>query len=245
MNMKSNFGPLAKTYTKARQGYPKNIYITLQPILAPDSQVLDVGCGTGISTRELQRYFKNITGLDIDVDMLIEARAHNDQINYIQGDIGSTNFESGVFDLITAFSAFHWFTTQEDVQEIYRILKPNGTFCTVNKTDTNKLRPIFKNVLGQFDVATETSVKTGAYNPKSLMEEGGFTNVSEKLFEYTEWYDIEGALLLMQSWNAWSYLNDAQKNIALTEIRGTYQDLCDQDGKIARTLEIKMVIGKK
>lgn len=241
----SNFGPLAKNYDQIRFGYPNRVYETLKALLHPDAHVLDVGCGTGISTRELEPYFHNITGFDVDEGMLSEAKVHNDHIPYLQGDIRSTEFANASFDLVSAFSAFHWFTDPEDIKEIYRILKPNGIFCTVNKIDTNDLRPMFKTVLEKLGVPVETSIKTGAYNPKTLMEAGGFVDVMEDIFEHIEWYDLEGALLLMQSWNAWSFLTDEQKASALTDLRRAYQTLCDSEGRIARTLEIKMVTGKK
>ncbi len=64
-----------------------------------DGSVLDIGCGTGRLTRQLD--FETKYGIDISAAMLEIANRGNDDINYIQADM--KNFELDMtFDMIVA-----------------------------------------------------------------------------------------------------------------------------------------------
>lgn len=48
----------------------------------------------------------------------------------------STDAADESFDAVIAAQSFHWFANEESVSEIYRVLKPGGTFgCIWNTTD--------------------------------------------------------------------------------------------------------------
>lgn len=243
--MKPQFGKLTDAYNQARQGYPKEIHEMLVQKVQGSASVLDVGCGTGISTRELAMYFDKVTGTDMDTNMIKKAMSHEGQgITYHVAEVSALPFADEQFDLVTAFSAFHWFTNDASVEEIKRVLKPGGIFATINKKDTNQLRRIFEEVLMTHGVEAETSVKRGSYNPANIMKAHDFNEVQQHDVVAKEQYTLESALLLMQSWNAWSYVDEERKESALAQIRKKYEALC-RDGVIERELEIMLVMGRK
>ncbi|GGM21606.1 class I SAM-dependent DNA methyltransferase [Deinococcus aerophilus] len=61
---------------------------------------LDLACGTGGFTRELQAAGLHVTGLDISEEMLAEARRRLPDVAFVAGDLRSFSLP-GRFDLIT------------------------------------------------------------------------------------------------------------------------------------------------
>ena len=56
-------------------------------LLAPDSAVLDAGCGTGRVGVELARRGHRVVGVDLDASMLAQARAAAPDLTWVQGDL--------------------------------------------------------------------------------------------------------------------------------------------------------------
>ena len=48
-----NFGKLRKAYDSGRHDYPQEVMDCILSLAGASSKVLDVGCGTGIATRQL------------------------------------------------------------------------------------------------------------------------------------------------------------------------------------------------
>ena len=100
-----------------------------------DIIALDVGCGTGIISRELSSKVKKVIGIDLSRDMINQAVSKNSEgvlkgkQEYIQGDAQYMEFADGTFDLVTARMSFHHIDDGEKaMQEVYRILKWGGRF---------------------------------------------------------------------------------------------------------------------
>ena len=56
--------------------------------------------------------------------------------NVVQGDVSRLPFEAATFDVITAFeTVYFWPGPVESFQEVWRVLKPGGTFMIVNESD--------------------------------------------------------------------------------------------------------------
>jgi len=54
----------------------------------------------------------------------------------VQGDVSRLPFEAATFDVITAFeTVYFWPGPVESFQEVWRVLKPGGTFMIVNESD--------------------------------------------------------------------------------------------------------------
>ena len=64
---RSQFGKLHKAYALSRQGYPVEIIRNIVSLADRDVKVLDLGCGTGISTRQIAE-----TGFEVYVLILIK-----------------------------------------------------------------------------------------------------------------------------------------------------------------------------
>lgn len=100
--------------------------------------VVDLGCGTGLSTFIWKESAKQIIGIDPNKDMLDTAMRNKDSytgsnhILFKMGYSNETNIDSGYADIITCASAFQWMEPESTVHEALRILKDGGIFAIYN-----------------------------------------------------------------------------------------------------------------
>ncbi|XP_078507142.1 putative methyltransferase DDB_G0268948 [Lissotriton helveticus] len=93
----------------------------------PFELAVDVGCGTGQSTRLLASHFQKVVGIDISEAQIQEAKNAGvlPNMSYIVAPAEKIPFEDGSVDLITASVAAHWFEVEEFIRETDRVLKPS------------------------------------------------------------------------------------------------------------------------
>lgn len=98
--------------------------------IAPGDKVLDVGCGTGVLTREALRRVGDagrVTGLDLNEGMLAVAARREPHIEWQQGDAVSLPFNDAHFDVVVSQFALMYFTDRmAALSEIWRTLAPRG-----------------------------------------------------------------------------------------------------------------------
>jgi trans-aconitate 2-methyltransferase len=92
---------------EAERARPSRDLIARIPLRAP-RRILDLGCGSGLSTLELRRAFPDaeIVGVDVSPDMLSAAAKRLPEASFVQGD--AATFESAGFDLVFANAVLHW-----------------------------------------------------------------------------------------------------------------------------------------
>ena len=94
-------------------------------------KLLEVPVGTGILTMPEA----DITCLDYLADMMGQAqeKANRLKLNNVafqQGDVGALPYEDDTFDIVLSLNGFHAFPDKKAAyREVYRVLKPGGTFC--------------------------------------------------------------------------------------------------------------------
>jgi ubiquinone/menaquinone biosynthesis C-methylase UbiE len=86
-------------------------------------RALDLGAGTGLSTRALSGFAETVVGVDSSPDML---RARPESLDsYVLATAEVLPFRDDAFDLVTVASALHWFG-REALSEVARVLTPGG-----------------------------------------------------------------------------------------------------------------------
>ncbi|XP_067844092.1 putative methyltransferase DDB_G0268948 isoform X2 [Heptranchias perlo] len=94
----------------------------------PFGLAVDVGCGSGLSTRNLAPFFEKVVGIDVSGAQIEEAKKMGglNNVSYRLGLAEELEFEDGSVDLVTAGTAAHWFDMEKFMKEVHRILKPKG-----------------------------------------------------------------------------------------------------------------------
>jgi SAM-dependent methyltransferase len=100
------------------------------------ARVLEVGCGPGhLSIRLARQHGLEVTGVDLDPDMIERARANADRVgdgdehrpSFLVGDVASLPVPEGSFDLVVStLSMHHWADPTAGLGEIGRILRPGA-----------------------------------------------------------------------------------------------------------------------
>ncbi|MBD0832445.1 bifunctional demethylmenaquinone methyltransferase/2-methoxy-6-polyprenyl-1,4-benzoquinol methylase UbiE [Aestuariibaculum sediminum] len=111
----------------------------------PES-ILDIATGTGDLAINLAETNANkIVGLDISSGMLeigkekVKNKGLGDRIEMILGDSENMPFETNTFDAITvSFGVRNFETLENGLKEIYRVLKPGGTFVILETSIPTK-----------------------------------------------------------------------------------------------------------
>jgi|HubBroStandDraft_4_1064222.scaffolds.fasta_scaffold92723_2 ubiquinone/menaquinone biosynthesis C-methylase UbiE len=102
-------------------------------------RALDVGCGTGQSTRALLEIADEIVGLDNSAEMLSHAVLHA-QVRYVKARAEELPFDDESFGLITVALAFHWFDQRKFMLEAQRVLRPGGWLVIYNDAFTGRMK---------------------------------------------------------------------------------------------------------
>ena len=105
------------------------IQTLIQFFLSNEGTILDVGCGRGVSSKFLTRYFepRNITGIDVCRAQLERCSTLAPECKFELMDATQLEFPDSSFDNMMCIEAAQHFMTRYDfLKEAYRVLKPGG-----------------------------------------------------------------------------------------------------------------------
>ena len=110
------------------------------------NSILDIATGTGdLAINLVETGAQRIVGLDISPGMLevgknkVASKNLNQTIEMIVGDSENLPFEPNSFDAVTvAFGVRNFETLEKGLAEIYRVLKPKGTFVVLETSVPTK-----------------------------------------------------------------------------------------------------------
>ncbi|MDY7104391.1 MAG: methyltransferase domain-containing protein [Actinomycetota bacterium] len=94
---------------------------------------VDLGCGTGLSTRWLAGLAGRVTGVEPSADMrAVAAAAGGGAISYQEGWSHASGLDDACADLVVAVQALHWMEPTSTLAEVARILRPGGIFAAID-----------------------------------------------------------------------------------------------------------------
>lgn len=134
MHPSERFMGFADIYEEARPRVPEYPAELLCRYLGHRPQtVVDLGCGTGLSTAVWERYADRVIGIEPSGDMLAVAGGKaNGVLTFQQGTGEATGLPDWTAELVVCSQAFHWMEPAAALREVNRILKPGGIFAAVD-----------------------------------------------------------------------------------------------------------------
>lgn len=240
------FNQHVEQHKRARSEYPRRVFGLIKKYLKVKKPlILDLGCGTGISTRQLVR-IGEVVGCDIDAVMLKHARLNKAKnIKYVLGAAEKLPFKDKSFDAVTAFAAFHWFDNKKALSEIKRVLKPRGLFFIIGKSGHNSwgqgyrdtIQKVIKRDIAQFPFL--------GVNPHRSLLKAGFVKVKTKKWPGSELFSVQKALDYVQSVSIWNSVPKRFRQKALLGLTDYFRRMRKTKGRIERKLTVYFTVGKK
>jgi len=137
----SVYDVLAPVMTLGQEGRYRKVAIRLLD-LRGDENVLDVGCGTGVLTRQIAQRLNGAhacaVGLDAAPKMIRVARRRAEALPRVRFDVGvaeSLAYEDASFDCAVSTFFFHHIDAElkrRSLAELRRVLKPGGRLVIVD-----------------------------------------------------------------------------------------------------------------
>lgn len=100
----------------------------VKPIVK-NKKVLDLGCGSGIFTKNLNSWGANVVGCDLSKNLISIAKKENPNIQFIVCNAEKTPFKISEFDVVTSGLMVHYLKDLKPLfKEVFKITKKNGLF---------------------------------------------------------------------------------------------------------------------
>lgn len=128
--------------------------------IQPSESVLELCCGTGISTKYIFQKTKEITAVELNPERMKEAKWHLPrEVRLIPNDVRYLLPEyDGTYDLIICINGFHYFNPPETFYDIAnKMLKPEG-------------RVVFNVKLNNYQGVRPLAERTGKITGKAFIE---------------------------------------------------------------------------
>jgi SAM-dependent methyltransferase len=113
---------------------PPAVLLDLLPSLTGGQRprlVVDLGSGTGLSTRMWAGYAESVVGVEPNDAMRAYAERATDAANirYAAASGHATGLPDGCADVVTAAQSLQWMRPEQVLPEIRRVLRPGGVLC--------------------------------------------------------------------------------------------------------------------
>jgi SAM-dependent methyltransferase len=176
----------AQRTTHFPQGDPEEAFDAVALDLGDEkARLLDVGCADGRNLLALAPSFGQVNGLDLAPEMLASAERHRAEaglahVTFAEGDASATGFPDDSFDVVTSRRGPLF------PEEFHRVLRPGGSlvYLGIGERDVQALKEEF----GRGQLYGRWNGTPVAREERERLERAGFTVVSERSFDYDEYF---------------------------------------------------------
>jgi SAM-dependent methyltransferase len=201
-NPTGRFSGLADIYARYRPDYPPAAldFVVQHCRLGPGAVLVDVGCGTGISSRLFAERGLTVIGIEPNADMRRRAEAESaapggSRPSYREGKAEATGLSDVSADAVLAAQAFHWFEPAAALREFQRILKPDGWAVLLwnERDESDPFTAAYGEIIRSARGAAAVEVpRSRADEP--LLHSALFQDAERTLFQHQQTVDEEGLL---------------------------------------------------
>jgi ubiquinone/menaquinone biosynthesis C-methylase UbiE len=118
----------AAAYETARPGYPDDALEVLATAvgIGAGTDVLDLAAGTGKLTRRLLELDARVVAVEPVAGMRAQLEAVLPEVTVVDGTAEQIPMDDASVDVVAVAQAFHWFDAPVALDEIARVLRPDG-----------------------------------------------------------------------------------------------------------------------
>jgi demethylmenaquinone methyltransferase/2-methoxy-6-polyprenyl-1,4-benzoquinol methylase len=176
--------------------------------LNPGDRVLDLGAGTGESTREFLRAGARAVGADISVGMLSTGKATRPEVTLLAGDALALPFADGCFDAVTiSFALRNVHDPVAALAEMARVTRPGGrlVICEFSRPTFAPFRAVYLEYLMRAlpEVARRVSSNPEAYgylaeSIRAWPDQRGLADrITQGGWERVAWRNLTGGVVAL------------------------------------------------
>jgi SAM-dependent methyltransferase len=123
------FNQQAEAYDRSRPTYPDAVIDELLGPVAASLDVLDVGCGTGIASRQIAQRGAKVLGAELAPRMAEIALGHGVDVEIAAFE--AWDAAGRTFDRVTSAQAWHWLELPIATAKAASVLRPGGKLCLI------------------------------------------------------------------------------------------------------------------
>lgn len=191
----TRFTSRADDYARFRPDYPEEaISEILKGLGTPGGlTVVDVGAGTGISSRRLADRACRVIAVEPNEAMRAAANPHP-LVDFVDASAEKIPVADESVDLVTCFQAFHWFRPDAALREFSRILKTKGRLAVVwnERDEDDGFTREYGDIVRRF--ATSPSVERRNETFDANLAAMWFGDLSQATFKYEQRLSRDGLL---------------------------------------------------
>jgi SAM-dependent methyltransferase len=128
----------AELYDRARPGYPAGLLSDLATLagIGPGSRAVEIGPATGQATLDLLARGAHVVAVELGPELAAVLRR---KVAGTTAEVVISTFEDWLppkepFDVVTAFTAWHWLDPAVRTDKAASVLRPGGALATVTTT---------------------------------------------------------------------------------------------------------------
>jgi len=186
------------------------------------TDLLELGCGTGVFSLMLAETGANITAVDISSDLLEKAKQKSSfgNIRFELADAEDLPFDKDSFDVIAGCTVLHHLELEPVLRQIKRVLRPNGKIVFAEPNMLNpqlliqKNIPFIKRLMG--DTPTETAFFKWVLHKQ--LKKYGFCDISVVPFDFLHPWTPSMAIPMVKRLGFWLESLPLMKEIAGSQL---------------------------
>jgi SAM-dependent methyltransferase len=189
------FSNRADDYARWRPSYPSAAIDAVLAGLGPPESLtaVDVGAGTGISSRLLAERGVNVFAVEPNLAMREAAEAHP-RVTFLEGTAEALGLPTASVGLVLCAQAFHWFRAEPALHEMARLLVPGGRLALIwnRRSATDPLMAGYERAI--LDTGADPMIVGMVSDVTAVERSGAFGPRRVARFEHRQSVDRDGLI---------------------------------------------------
>jgi ubiquinone/menaquinone biosynthesis C-methylase UbiE len=253
----SNYDPtgrftgLAGIYAKSRPSYPDQAieFILEHCGLTAEDHLVDVGCGTGISSRLFAERSLQVVGIEPNADMRREAEIAGVQAGcmppvYHAGTAEATGLADQSTEAVLCAQSFHWFSADLALKEFHRILRERKWVILMwnERDESDQFTAAYGDILRSWPEIKSVEVPR-RQSGQALLQSKLYENAQRVTFANAQTMTEQG--LIGRAFSASYAPKDAADKEVLTHSLSDLFKRYQSQGSVALQYETAVYVGQK
>lgn len=230
------YSPVVEMYDRARPRYPKSLIQRVVEVaqLAPQSKILEVGCGSGFATVDFAKLGYAIDAVEPNLEFCRLVKQHcadYPNVRIIPQTFEEWQVEPRKFQIVLAANAWHWISSDIKYVKASEALQNNGALVLLWNSSLEPSYEIYQ-ALDQIYQEIAPSIAP-QYEGKETQEEilqglgklvgdsGLFQAPMQETIECERTYDVDRYLTYLNSASQFVALEPATREALLAGLRST------------------------